>query len=145
MKIPNYLLADPAYPPTPFCMKEYEHCSTNDEVIFNQMLRSARNPIECVFGGLKARWGILTRKMDLKLESTPVVINPCFILHNFCERIKSYFDEDLIRAQLQHIRSKEEIYKNIPDPVFSYDAAAGRVCRRTLTNYIKKTLYMLLM
>lgn len=39
-KIPNYIIGDPAYPLTPFCMKEYQSCKTNSEVLFN-MLREA--------------------------------------------------------------------------------------------------------
>ena len=73
-KIPNYLIGDPAYPLTPNCMKEYKSCKTNSQVIFNNLLREARNPIECAFGRLKARWSILTRKMDLKLENIPTVV-----------------------------------------------------------------------
>ena len=80
--VPNYLIGKPAYPLTPFCLKEYESCKTNGQVVFNQLLRSARNPIECAFGRLKARWSILSRRLNLKLETIPVVVYACFTLHN---------------------------------------------------------------
>ena len=59
-EVPNYILGDPAYPLTQCCMKEYITCKNNEEVIFNNLLRSGKNQIECSFGRLKARWSILT-------------------------------------------------------------------------------------
>ena len=79
-------------------MKEYQSCKTNSEVLFNNMLREACNPIECAFGRLKARWSILTRKMNLKLENIPIVVMACFVLHNFCEW---HNDTVKLDAQLQ--------------------------------------------
>ena len=54
-------------------MKEYEHWSTNEEVVFNQMLRSTGNTIECAFGKLKARWRILQCPMDIPVDKLPNV------------------------------------------------------------------------
>ena len=75
--IPNYIIVDPANPLTPFCMKELDTtCSSNAEVVFNNLIRSGRNSAEYDFGRLTTRSSILTRKMDLKLDNIPTV---CFV------------------------------------------------------------------
>lgn len=100
-KVPNYLIGDPAYPLTAYCMKEYEKCSCNSEVLFNSMLRSARNPVECAFGRLKARWSILTKKIDLALDFVPTAIYACFVLHNYCELNKCAIDPELVKFHIE--------------------------------------------
>ena len=118
-------------------MKEFDNCNSDEEVIFNNMLRSARNQIECSFGRLKARWAILTRKMDLKLEILPTIIDVCFILHNYCEKSKVYIDDEVVKSQIEILKKNEENYKNVPDPVFSFDCGEGTITRKTITQYIK--------
>ena len=55
------------------------------QVIFNQMLRDARNAIKCAYGRLKARWPILSVPLNFKLQEIPVIVITCFVLHNWCE------------------------------------------------------------
>ena len=49
-KVSLILLRDPAYPLLPHVMKEFATCSADAQVVFNQMLRDARNAIECGYG-----------------------------------------------------------------------------------------------
>ena len=138
--IPNFVLADPTYPLTPFCMKEYQTCTTNKEVVFNNMLRSARNQVECALGRLKARWRILTRKIDHKSEVIPALVYSCFVLHNYCERKSNCINEDELRAQVSRLRNEEERMPNVPDPVYSCVSGEGEYVRSVLTRYIQQNL-----
>ena len=62
------------------------------------MLCSARNVIECAFGHLKACFSALKRKMDINLDDLPLVINTCFVLHNFYEENKDSVSGEPVRT-----------------------------------------------
>ena len=64
------ILGDTAYPLLPFLMKRI-HKKIAEEQFFGYRLSSARMVIECVFGQLKARFGCMSRDMDINLEELP--------------------------------------------------------------------------
>lgn len=53
---------------------------SNKQLMFNQMLRSARNEIECSVGRLKVRWWILIRSLGVPNKFLPNIVYACFVL-----------------------------------------------------------------
>ena len=104
------------------------------------MLRAARNSIECSFGRLKARCGILTSKIDLDLTKEPTLIIVCFVLYKYYESNRVCLDEDLERAQSEKNKEDAEIFSNIPDPIYSGITVEGQEIRYLLTSCVNHNL-----
>ena len=101
-------------------MKEFQYCAESKHVLFNHMLRSARNQIESAFGRLKARWRILTKPIDLKLDTIPLIIHTCFVLHNYCQaKYSCAFDEDEVKTHMEWHKLEEANMAEEPEPVYS--------------------------
>ena len=106
------------------------------------MQRSARNSVECAFGRLKARWSVLTKKIDLALQYVPIVVYACFVLHNYCEVKKCAIDPELVK--LHNIIKKHKKQSGTQDAdhnqdsTFSANSEEGEVVRDILRQYIEK-------
>ena len=131
--IPNYLIWDPADSLLPFCQKEYGTCQNNEQIVFNNVLRAARYPIECAFGHPKARWLILTRKIDLKTATVPTVVYAWLVLYNFAEK-------KLIAQLIKLAKESARECNKVSDPVYSCDNGEGEAVHNLLTQYIKLNL-----
>jgi hypothetical protein len=82
------------------------------EDAFNYYQSRTRISIECCFGELTQRWGILWRPMRLELQHSVAVVNALFRLHDLCIEDRasdaiaesamdlglSYFDEESFGA-----------------------------------------------
>ena len=132
--LPQLLLADPIYPFVPYVMKEYDHCNSNDQVVYNAILCSARNQIEYAFGCLKTTWRVLNRAIDVHIKHVPNVIFAYFVLHDNFE--KQTISVDLV--VVENIIIEERRNGNKVDKINSYTAATGGKVRETLIDYYKE-------
>lgn len=92
-----YIVADSAYSVTPFLLVPYRSDDVRNDSsdmcdTFNFFLSSSRIHIECAFGELVSRWGILWRTLQFDSAKCQRIVRVCMLLHNF---IKDQMDTDL--------------------------------------------------
>lgn len=81
------LLADEAYPLTPWMMTPYRDPANRAQKIYNIIHKRERVIIERVFGQVKQRFPFLQSKVRVKTEKIPYMIAACFILHNVAKHL----------------------------------------------------------
>jgi hypothetical protein len=101
-----FVAGDSAYGLSPFLVTPYDTDELKDDVegardSFNFHLSSCRIYIECAFGEVVMRWGILWRTLLFDLKKCAKIVQVCMLLHNF---ILSLRDVDDQRADIGYFR-----------------------------------------
>ncbi len=79
-----YFIGDSAYALKSFLLTPYDnamHGTSEDN--FNFLHSSARISVECAFGEIDLRWGILWKELEYSLKMNCKIIDVCMRLHNF--------------------------------------------------------------
>ena len=83
-----FVAGDTAYGLAPFLVTPYDAPQTAGDIngakdSFNFHLSSCRIFIECAFGEMVMRWGILWRTLRFDIEKSTKIIRVCMLLHNY--------------------------------------------------------------
>ena len=93
-EIQPYLVEDSGYPLGPWLQKPFPEATRDwGEIAFNRELTAARVSVECAFGVLKSRCGILGKRFDSKVNFAVKTAIACAVLHNFCIQNSDDWDE----------------------------------------------------
>ena len=77
-----YLLGDAAYRGIQHILTPFIGNQTADESVFSFYHSSLRMCVECSFGILVSRWGILWKPLKVSLRQAPKIVGTCMCLHN---------------------------------------------------------------
>ena len=117
-------------------MKKNAVSQDNNEVMFNNMLRFARNQKECAFKPFNTLWRIFLRPINLNLEDIPDIVLTCFVLHNFCEERNI----EQILGDMDNIIVMERLNAPTKDIVYTCNMKAGGAIRNAITRYFMEYL-----
>ena len=85
-------------------------------------------------------WRILTKHINLKLGTFPLIIYTCFVLHNYClTKSSCVLDEDEVKAHTERYKLEEANMAEQPGTVNSSNTREGYI-RGIITGYINRNL-----
>lgn len=135
MKIPYFIIGDPAYELQPWLMKDYPGRGLGaDKQHFNESLNSARVHVEMAFGRLKGRFRMLLKRSDIHYTFMPEVIAACCTLHNLIEDSKDHFPARWLPSQ----HDLDLFPQPAPSTSHQFDSFTAMEIRDTLRDLIKK-------
>ena len=107
-----YIVGDSAYSLRSYLLTPYDNTQSNTkEDNFNYYQSSARISVECTFGEVDRRWGVLWRPLKGLLSNHKNTIDACLRLHNFiidCREGCIEYDDGEISTNLNEDCFEEE-------------------------------------
>lgn len=132
--IPLHLIGDPAYPLANNLMKPFTGRNlTPSQESFNTYHSSARMVVENAFGRLKARWRMVSRKVDVDVSVMPHLITTACCMHNLCESYKTAVPFNTNNAESNVSFPQPHTYH-----INNAEATANSI-RTLITNYLAST------
>ena len=81
--------------------------------------------------------GYTYKENGIEIRNTTNCYSCLFYFAQLLWKNRLYIDEEVVKSQIEILKKNEENYKNVPDPIFSFDWSEGIVARKTITQYIK--------
>ena len=79
-----FFIGDSAYNFGPSMQTPFPHRHlSNEKDVYNWQQSSLRMAIECAFGMLVRRWGVMWRPLEMAVDKRPLTVSCCMILQNF--------------------------------------------------------------
>jgi hypothetical protein len=108
-----FIVGDSAYNLSSFLLVPYDSNEVqNDETkakdAFNYYLSSCRVVIECSFGELVSRWGILWRTLQFNVSKSQKVVQTCMLIHNFIVETRDEEDVNIFFQNATEIYDEEQ-------------------------------------
>ncbi|XP_062194893.1 protein ANTAGONIST OF LIKE HETEROCHROMATIN PROTEIN 1-like [Phragmites australis] len=131
----QWVVGGAGYPLMDWLLVPYTHQNkTWSQHVFNERVDGVRGVARDAFQRLKARWGCLQKRTEVKLQDLPVVLGACCVLHNICERAGDavdpgfqLFDDDMLAENPVRSQVAASARDNIAHNLLhnSSDAGAG--------------------